>query len=173
MLNSSIKTCAFTGHRPSKMPWGQDENSPEDVLFKFRLRESLEYLIGKGYVNFLSGGAQGFDMMAAEIVLSLKETYPWIMLTMVCPWNGQADRWPEDQRQRWRHILEESDRVIYTSGSYEKGVFFQRNRYLVENADLILAAYNGDSRSGTGMTIRYAHKRGVKVLRLRLEKEAA
>ena len=100
MLNSSIKACAFTGHRPSKMPWGEDENSPEGVLFKFRLRESLEYLIGKGYVNFLSGGAQGFDMMAAEIVLSLRETYPWIMLTMVCPWNGQADRWPEDQKQR-------------------------------------------------------------------------
>ena len=173
MLASSIKTCAFTGHRPSKMPWGKDENSPEGVLFKFRLRESLDYLIGKGYVNFLSGGAQGFDMMAAEIVLSLRETYPWIKLTMVCPWNGQADRWPDDQQQRWRHILEESDQVIYTSGSYEKGVFFHRNRYLVENASLILAAYNGDSQSGTGMTIRYAHKRGVKVLRLRLEKDAA
>jgi len=173
MLASSIKTCAFTGHRPSKMPWGKDENSPEGVLFKFRLRESLDYLIGMGYVNFLSGGAQGFDMMAAEIVLSLRETYPWIKLTMVCPWNGQADRWPDDQQQRWRHILEESDQVIYTSGSYEKGVFFHRNRYLVENASLILAAYNGDSQSGTGMTIRYAHKRGVKVLRLRLEKDAA
>jgi len=173
MLASSIKTCAFTGHRPSKMPWGKDENSPEGVLFKFRLRESLDYLIGMGYVNFLSGGAQGCDMMAAEIVLSLRETYPWIKLTMVCPWNGQADRWPDDQQQRWRHILEESDQVIYTSGSYEKGVFFHRNRYLVENASLILAAYNGDSQSGTGMTIRYAHKRGVKVLRLRLEKDAA
>ena len=173
MFNSSIKTCAFTGHRPCKMPWGQDENSPEGVLFKFRLLESLEYLIGRGYVNFLSGGAQGFDMMAAEMVLSLRETYPWIKLTMVCPWNGQADRWPEDQQQRWRHILEESDRVIYTSGAYDKGVFFHRNRYLVENANLILAAYNGDPHSGTGMTIHYAHRMGVKVLLLRLEKDAA
>ena len=65
-----MKTCAFTGHRPEKMPWGKDENSPSGVEFKFRLREALEYLIGKGCTDFLSGGARGFDLIAAEIVLS-------------------------------------------------------------------------------------------------------
>ena len=173
MTRKLIKSCAFTGHRPEKMPWGTDENSASGTLFKFRLRESLEYLIGKGYIDFLSGGALGFDLIAAEIVLSLRETYPWIRLIMVCPWNGQADRWDPSQRERWLHILEASDQVIYTASAYDKSVFFQRNRYLVEKADLVLAAFNGDYHSGTGMTINYAKKKGVRVLKLPIERRAA
>ena len=81
MKNKSVcKACAFTGHRPGKLPWGYDEKAATCMEFKFRLRESLEYLIGKGYVDFLSGGALGFDLMAAEMVLSLREKYPWIRL---------------------------------------------------------------------------------------------
>ena len=55
---------------------------------------------------------------------------------------------------------------------YEKSLFLKRNRYLVENADRILAAYNGDPHSGTGITVRYAHQRGVKVSILPLEKKS-
>ena len=167
-----MKTCAFTGHRPEKMPWGKDENGPLGIEFKFRLREALEYLIGRGYTDFLSGGSRGFDLMAAEIVLSLRETYPWIRLTMVCPWNGQADKWDEEDRERWQAILEESDKVVYISGHYEKSVYFRRNAYLVDNAQMLLACYNGDQRSGTGQTIRYAHRKGIRVSILRPEQKA-
>jgi hypothetical protein len=38
----SFKTVAFTGHRPEKLPWGTNDNSPEGALFKFRLRERSE-----------------------------------------------------------------------------------------------------------------------------------
>ena len=85
---SVCKCCAFTGYRPAKMPWGCDEMDTRCLEFKFRLRESLEYLIGRGYVDFLSGGALGFDQMAAEIVLSLREKYPWVRLIMVIPYDG-------------------------------------------------------------------------------------
>ena len=166
-----MKTCAFAGHRPEKMPWGKDENSPFGIEFKFRLREALEYLIGRGYTDFLSGGARGFDLMAAEIILSLREAYPWIRLTMVCPWNGQADKWAEEDRKRWRQVLELSDKVVFMSGHYEKSVNFRRNAYLVDNAQMLLACYNGDQRSGTGQTIRYAHRKGIKVSILRPERK--
>lgn len=169
-----IKTCAFTGHRPEKMPWGHDENSPAGLIFKFRLRESIEYLIRRGYTDFMSGGSIGFDQIAAEIVLSLREEkYPWIRLIMVCPWNGQADKWTAEQRDRWQGILEHSDKVVYVGDRYSKNIYFKRNHYLVDHADLVLAAYNGDEHSGAGMTVRYAHKVGVKVTRLPLEKRAA
>lgn len=168
-----MKTCTFTGHRPEKMPWGKDENGPLGLEFKFRLRESLEYLIGKGYTDFLSGGARGFDLIAAEIVLSLRETYPWIRLIMVCPWNGQADKWAPTDRERWNNVIQSSDKVVYIASDYEKGVYFRRNAYLVDHADLVLAAYNGDPQSGTGQTIRYAHRKGVKVCVLKPEKKTA
>ena len=153
------------------MPWGKDENSLSGVEFKFRLREALEYIIGCGYTDFLSGGSRGFDLMAAEIVLSLRETYPWIRLTMVCPWNGQADKWEENDRERWRQVLEASDKVVFMSGHYEKSVNFRRNAYMIDNAQMLLACYNGDPHSGTGQTIRYAHRKGIKVNILRPERK--
>ena len=166
MKNKSIcKTCAFTGYRPSKMPWGYDETDARCVEFRFRLREALEYLIGQGYTDFMSGGALGFDQMAARIVLSLREKYPWIRLIMVIPFDGQADKWSREQRGRWLEIIEESDRVIHISHSYDKGVFFQRNHYMVENADLLLAAFDGQP-GGTAGTVAYAKRHGVRVVRI-------
>ena len=166
MKNKSIcKTCAFTGYRPSKMPWGYDETDARCVEFRFRLRDALEYLIGQGYADFMSGGALGFDQMAAEMVLSLREKYPWVRLIMVIPFDGQADKWSREQRGRWLEIIEASDRVIHISHEYDKGVFFKRNHYLVENADLLLAAFDGQP-GGTAGTVAYAKRHGVRVVRL-------
>ena len=80
---NSYRRCAFTGYRPQKMPFGYDESDPRCVEFKAKLRETIESLIGEGYAHFLSGGAQGMDQFAAEIVVELKEKYPWILLEMV------------------------------------------------------------------------------------------
>lgn len=153
------------GYRPSKMPWGYDETDARCVEFRFRLREALEYLIGQGYTDFMSGGALGFDQMAAEIVLSLREKYPWVRLIMVIPFDGQADKWSQEQRERWLSIIEASDKVIHISHAYDKGVFFRRNHYLVENANLLLAAYDGQP-GGTAGTVAYAKRHGVRVVRL-------
>jgi uncharacterized phage-like protein YoqJ len=166
MKNKSIcKICAFTGYRPSKMPWGYNETDARCVEFRFRLLEALEYLIGQGYTDFLSGGALGFYQMAAEIVLSLREKYPWVRLIMVIPFDGQADKWSQEQRERWLSIIEASDKVIHINHRYDKGVFFQRNHYMVENADLLLAAFDGQP-GGTAGTVAYAKRHGVRVVRL-------
>ena len=99
------------------MPWGYDETDARCVEFRFRLREALEYLIGQGYTDFMSGGALGFDQMAAQIELSLREKYPWIRLIMVIPFDGQADKCSREQRGRWLEIIEASDKVIRISHS--------------------------------------------------------
>lgn len=156
------KSCAFTGHRPAKLPWGYDETDARCMQFKFRLRQSLESLIGRGYVDFLSGGALGFDLMAAEMVLSLREKYPWVRLVMVLPFDDQARRWSEAQQRRWRSAIENCDRVVHISHAYDRGVFYRRNHYLVRHADLLLAAYDGQP-GGTADTIAYAAQQGVRV----------
>lgn len=163
---SAIKTVAFTGHRPEKMPWGNDEASSDALIYKFRLRETLEYLIGQGYVNFLSGGARGFDTIAAEMVISLREVYPWIRLMMILPCADQADRWNLEDRKRWENIVVNSDHVETLTPVYDRGCMFRRNRYLVDHSDMILAAYDGYSNGGTAMTLDYAHRKGRKVRRL-------
>ena len=114
------------------------------------------------YQHFISGGAMGMDMFAAETVLELKNKYPEILLEMVSPFDAQAAKWaPEYQ---WRHdaLFGKADIVTATGHAYTKSCMFVRNRYLVENADLLLAAYDGQP-GGTEMTIRYAKQMGIQV----------
>ena len=158
----SYKRCAFTGYRPQKMPFGNDETDPRCIEFKQRLRNAIEDLIGEGYAHFISGGAMGMDMYAAEAVLELKETYPWIILEMVSPFDAQASKWDAEFKARHDALFAAADITTATGHAYSKGAIFRRNRYLAENADLLLAAYDGQP-GGTAMTIEYAQRIGIRV----------
>lgn len=163
---SRIMRCAFTGYRPQKMPFGFDELTPDCIDFKKRLRETIEMLIWQGYTHFLSGGALGMDMYAGEIVLELRENYPWIALEMVIPFDEQPAKWQLEFKVRYEHLLAEADIITCTGHEYTKGVIFTRNKYLVDNADLLLAAYDGKP-GGTQMTCEYAKRCGIDVCFIR------
>lgn len=156
------KRCAFTGYRPQKMPWGFNEDAPECHAFRQRLKEQIEQLIGEGYAHFFSGGAMGMDTWAAEAVLELKEEYPWILLEMVSPFDGQAEKWDVQYHRRHDRLFDQADITTATGHVYSKGCMFRRNHYLVDNADLVLAAYDGQP-GGTAMTVEYARKTGIPV----------
>lgn len=160
---SSLKRCAFTGHRPQKLPFGFNEGDAACAALKSLLYGRIEDLIGLGYAHFLSGGAMGTDIWAAEAVLDLREKYPWIVLEMVSPFDGQADRWSDEYKARHNRLFEEADIVTIISREYTKSCMFRRNRYLVENADMLLAVYDGQP-GGTAMTIQYAKGLGLEIL---------
>lgn len=60
------QTCCFTGHR----------DIPTEVkpYITKQLERILRNLIGEGIRYFGSGGARGFDLMAADTVLQLKKS---------------------------------------------------------------------------------------------------
>ncbi len=158
----SYKRCAFTGHRPQKMPFGFNESDPRCIVFKARLRDTIEGLIGQGYAHFISGGALGMDMFAAEAVLDLKHDYPWIILEMVSPFDTQAAKWTPEYQARHTRLFDEADMITVISHEFTRACLFRRNRYMVDNADLLLAAYGG-LPGGTAMTVDYAHEMDVPV----------
>lgn len=153
---------AFTGYRPQKMPFGFNEQDERCIDFKKRLHDTIESFIWQGYQHFISGGALGMDMYAAEIVLKLKREYPEILLEMVSPFDGQAAKWAPEYQQRHDALFCQADIVTATGHEYTKSCMFLRNRYLVENADLLLAAYDGQP-GGTQMTVQYAKQMGIQV----------
>lgn len=163
--DSRILRGAFSGHRPQKMPFGFDELDQRCIDFKQRLHDTIESLIWCGYSHFLSGGALGMDMYAAEIVLEFRQQYPWIGLEMVIPFDSQPDKWNDLYKERYRALLDKADIVTFTSHEYSKGAIFLRNRYLVDNADLLLAAYDGQP-GGTQLTCNYARKAGIDVCKI-------
>lgn len=162
--------CAFTGHRPQKLPFGFDETDDRFLSFQRRLTGAIEALSEAGYTHFLSGGALGVDIWAAEAVLLLRYKKPGILLEMVSPFDHQAARWKEKDRERHDRLFALADIVTATGHSYSPGCLQRRNRYLVDNADLLLAVTCGVP-GGTEQTIAYARKTGVPVQTLPVEGE--
>ena len=156
--------CAFTGHRPCKFPWKANESDPRCVALKAVLTEEIAALADAGVTCFYSGCADGTDAWVSLIRLSLREKNPALRLHCVLPHEGQADKWDDFARDRYRFILEQADSVEYVSRAYYDGCMIDRNHRMVEAAGILLAVYNGARRSGTGATVNYARKLGRKII---------
>ena len=138
--------CCFTGHR----------HIPEDERphLYAALRQIIRELVTTdGITTFYSGGAQGFDTLAAMTVLEARESFPEIRLVVVLPYANQVDRWSA------------ADEMICLADHYYTGCMFVRNRYLVDHSSLCVS-YQTKQTGGTAYTVKYALKKGVKVINL-------
>ena len=158
------KSCAFTGHRPHKLPWKYNEADERCVALKAALEKQIAVIVEAGVADFYSGGADGVDCWAALIVLDLRKKNPALNLHLILPHKGQADKWSDSAQERYRFILSQADSVDYVSHDYYDGCMLDRNRRLVDAADLLLAVYNGERRGGTAATVRYVRKLGRRVI---------
>lgn len=161
-----LTSCAFTGHRPTRFVFRFDETHPDFIKLKHMITKQVIRLYNRGIRKFYTGCALGVDMWAGEIVLSLKEKYPDVELLCAVPFRGQENDWKPEQQTRYHELLKKSNRVFMLSESYTRECYFDRNRFLVDNADVLLAVYdmNARKRSGTGYTVNYAIQRQKPVL---------
>ena len=134
------------------------------MALKAVLAEQIAMLVEAGVSEYVTGGADGTDCWAAEIVLGLREKNPALKLRCVLPHEGQADRWSDSARERYYSILKRADSVDYVSRQYYEGCMIDRNHRLVESTGLLLAVFNGVRRSGTGATVNYARKLGREII---------
>lgn len=144
---------AFTGH--------QEYDGRADE----RLASLVRSLYDGGYRLFYSGMALGFDLAAAETVLSSREECPGMQLIAVVPFRGQEKGFPVCERMRYWAILAAADHTVELEPAYCRGCYYRRNDYLVDHADRLVAWYE-HPRSGTGYTVRQARKQGVEVINL-------
>lgn len=121
--------------------------------------------IKNGYRFFGSGGALGFDMLAAQAVLELKEEYPEIRLILVLPCLSQAKYWKIEDMRKYEQIKKDADKIVYVSKEYNRDCMFKRNRHLIDNSSLCIC-YLKKETGGTAYTVEYAKKKGVSVINL-------
>ncbi len=160
---SCKKNCAFTGHRPMRFIFGYDEEDERCLKLKLEMAQQVEILIRSGVSLFYSGIALGVDQWGAEIVLDLKRPYPNIRLVAVLPCETQADKWSLAQRERYFNLLARADDVITLRTRYTKECMQERNRYMVDHAEHLLAVYDGGGKGGTAYTVRYAQEKGRQI----------
>ena len=150
--------CCFTGHR----------RIPDDVLPRVMSslrREVLRLIREEGVSRFLSGGALGFDTLAAETVLDVAADYPHVSLVIVRPCADQTRGWSEADVARHEAVLARANEVVTLSPAYRPGCMQARNRYLVEHSAVCIC-YLAERSGGTAYTVRYAAARGLPVINL-------
>ncbi len=156
------KACCFTGHRARYLP--QAPACKEALVATLGL--CVAEAIRLGVARFLTGGADGFDMIAAEAVLRSRTYAPGITLSLALPSKTQADGWPAPLRMRYARILELASDIHYASDN-DNSVFSMhaRNRYLVDHSDCCIA-YLRRASGGTLFTVNYAITCGLPVFNL-------
>lgn len=159
-MEKTTKKVCFTGKRPAGMPWKYDESDFRCAALKARLEAEILQAVEDGYRHFITGMAQGADTWAGEIILKLrKDAVPDLYLEAAVPYPLQPKKWPDADQTRYFNLLFDCNKRTLCSQSYFDGCFHVRNRYMVDEAERVIAVYDG-SGGGTGYTIKYAQSRG-------------
>lgn len=151
-----LKSCFFTGHRIIA-----NEDKPQ---LRNKLKNVCMHLIeNEGVTRFISGGALGFDTIAAETVLDLKKRYPNISLHLYLPCTNQTARWRASDVDKWNKIKTLADEYKYiVNMPYIAGCMQLRNKAMVNDAKFAVA-YCTKSFGGTYSTIKYAQDKNRKI----------
>lgn len=149
-------SAAFTGHR--------FYDFSQRVFIQERLTSAISEAYDHGIRNFISGFALGIDLMAAQLVQSLKCNLPGISLTAAIPFEGQAERYNIYDKRVYRRLLELADKVIVLSDCYYPRCFLDWDEFMVENASYLIAYYDGREKGGTYYTVKKARARGIPII---------
>lgn len=158
MTKKRMQTCCFTGHRELPAGWGR-------WALARKLEQVIIEQIEEGILFFGAGGARGFDTLAAQTVLKLKQKYPDIKLILVLPCLTQTRGWPAGDVEEYERIKTQADKVVYTSQEYFKGCMHKRNRHLVDSSSVCIC-YLIKNSGGTAYTANYAKGQGVKMINI-------
>lgn len=148
------KTCAFTGHRDLDGGIVVDD-----------IKDIVKNIYESGYDTFLCGMARGFDLLAAEAVISLKKQLKNIKLIACVPCPDQDRYFDKNDKLKYAETLDYCDEIIILSDSYYKGCMLVRDRYMVDNCSL-LVAYERKHEGGAFYTLNYAIKKNKEIIRV-------
>ena len=157
LKESKKYTACITGHRPKTLPWKYDETKESCKNFKTRIKQIFVEKIEEGVEIFMTGMAEGFDMISTEILIDLRQSYRDIKIIAVIPCKDQEKRWNAQQQSRYLRIISECDDVIILAEKYTDTCMNERNLFMVQHSNYCIACWNGKP-SGTGNTVRFANE---------------
>lgn len=135
---------AATGHRPDKL----GGYSPGAVN---RLRLiAHKYLVKTRPVIVISGMALGWDQSVAQAAL-----LAGVPFVAAIPFVGQERKWPAASQEAYHEVLAQAEKVhIVCAGGYEPWKMQQRNEWMVDKCDRLVAMWNGGP-GGTANCLAY------------------
>lgn len=146
---------AVTGHRPDKL--GGYSDSVFEKLTQLAVNELSRFNPAPSIVY--TGMALGWDQAVAQACISLE-----LPFFAAIPFKGQESRWPQQSQKRYRELLDQASdyKILYPHNAGEIWMFAERNEYMVDKCNHLLALFNG-TKGGTFITYGYAREQGVEI----------
>lgn len=135
-----------TGHRPNKLGgYGTDATTKVRQVARFHLSDHDRPKL------IISGGALGWDQALADEARRLD-----IPFMLALPFEDFDCKWPKESRGHLAELMYYATEVFYVCvPGYAPWKMQARNKWMVDNADIVLALWNGTS-GGTANCIKYA-----------------
>ena len=153
-----IRSVCFTGHRELPLP-----RSAAYRQLVAGTEAAIRRAVEQGARRFCCGGAEGFDLLAGQLVLLEQTRHMDIRLVLILPYTGFGEAFGAKDRAELRRQKKAAEELVYLSAHYFPGCMALRNRQLVEDADLCIA-YLTRSPSGTAQTVGFAREKGIDVI---------
>jgi len=141
----AIKTCCITGHR--EIPAGRISQVRQ------KLRQQVLQAVEDGYTHYISGFADGADLLFASVIAELKKENGNLSLEAAIPYRKRL----ASPDAAFRKMIRECDMINIHSEKYSPPCYMKRNREMVQASQRVIAVYDGREKGGTCSTMRYAH----------------
>lgn len=138
---------AATGHRLEVLGGEGNEEVTHEKVTRFAKKILPDYRATKA----ISGMAIGWD--TAFALAALEHNVP---LIAAVPFVGQESVWPQKAKDRYHDILRHAAEVhIICEGGYAGWKYHERDKWMVEKCEEMIALWNGHPKGGTAATVRY------------------
>jgi uncharacterized phage-like protein YoqJ len=110
--------------------------------------------------TIITGGAIGTDLLVAQLAIKAE-----LKSKVYLPFEFETHtaRWNQTSKAQLRWVLDRSEIRVVGGHQYSVKLYHRRNERMVDNADVILAFWDGREDGGTASCIRYAQHRGKRV----------
>lgn len=141
---------ALTGHTTARLRGKEAEvNDWLDNVLTALLIQAQE----DEEVEFLCGGADGADFLFGESA----NWFPQVKLKLCLPIPSYRGKALKDLKRR-------ANSFYYAAEEWKPGLNSKRDKYMVDNCDVLLAIWDGIKQGGTWQTIQYAQKKKKKII---------
>lgn len=138
---------AITGHRSVRL------NGQEEKVRLWIKEQLINFRACYKEIELLNGMAKGVDQIAAQEAINLG-----IPLICLFPYRRKLNEFEE-------LIVAEAAKIIWVSDVYiGKNVYFERDRRMVNECDVLLVVWDGIKTGGTYYTYKHAQALGKKLI---------
>lgn len=152
---------ALTGHRPQRLFGNNLMNEQWQRVADWIKTTLLQEQCTVAY----SGMAAGSDMLFALAVKDIKDSGICVDLDLVFPCYGYGSKSKDKRYLAWRRdILGASNKRIFIHDEWCETADDDRDKYMVDHCDKLIAIFDGIETGGVFKTINYAKRTGKEVI---------